>query len=534
MGVHTVRTLCRAEAIRTWREVPATVQACELKSESDSDGGTTYRVVASYRYEVEGRSYTGDRVSFHSGADNIGSFQQQLYATLSECQRRKKSAPCWVNPANPAEAVLSREIRPELIVFHQVFVFAFGGAGFGIMLAGAYEWIKRRRERNDDGLIRMSGASAHRVWVAVAVAWNAYAGWLVWTLWRLLAPEPVPWPFWLIVAVGVALALAAGYRLGRFRKFGVSRFALSPAPAVTGGAVAGTIRIPARVRTDAGFELKLQCFQRVTTQSGGESSTSTECRWEDARHAAPGLEYGDETMVTVRFALPPDQPATTSEGGDGYYWRLTASAATPGIDYRAVFDVPVRKSTAAVSGEAAGTGLGAWTQGKIDEVIRRQELRLERRPDGGLALICPAARAKGMLVFSVPFTLGWGGICYFLWTVADAPVLFPIVFSLFGMALVAGLIDQLLVSRGIAVDRSARECVVWRRFAGIAVRERRIPVGDVADFRAERAAESGGTVYYRVRLMRLGGRPLTVVNSVRMWNDANALADLLKSAVLEA
>lgn len=534
MGIYTVRTLLRAEAVRTWREAPATVVSCDLKSESDSDGGTTYRVVASYRYEVEGRSYTGDRVSFHSGADNIGSFQQRLYAALSECQRRKKSTPCWVNPANPAEAVLSRALRPELIAFGQLFVFAFGGAGMGLMLAGAYAWIKRRRERSADGLIRMSGASAHRIWVAVAVVWNAYAGWLVWELWRLLAPEPVPWPFWLIAAVGVALALAAGYRLGRFRKFGVSRFALSPAPAVTGGTVAGTIRIPARVGAELGFELKLQCFQRITTPSGDGSSTSTECRWEDARHAVPGLEYGDETMVTVRFALPPDQPETTSDGGDGYYWRLTASAATPGIDYRAVFDVPVRKSAAAVSGEAAGTGPGAWSRETIDEVVRRQELRLERRPDGGLELTCPAARAKGMLVFFVPFTLGWGGVCYFLWTVADAPLLFPIVFSLFGMVLVVGLIDQLLVSRGIAVDRSARECVVWRRFAGIAVSARRIPVGDVADFRAERAAESGGTVYYRVRLMRLGGKPLTVINGLRMWNDANCLADLLKVAVLEA
>jgi len=535
MGVYTARTLLRAEAVRAWQEVPATVVSCDLKSESDSDGGTTYRVVASYRYEVEGRSYTGDRVSFHSGADNIGSFQQRLYAALSECQRQKKNTPCWVNPANPAEAVLSRTLRPELIAFGQLFVFAFGGAGIGLMMAGAYAWIKRRREQSADGLIRMSGASAHRVWVAVAVAWNAYAGWLIWELWHLLAPEPVPWPFWLIAAIGVVLALAAGYRLGRFRKFGVSRFALSPAPAEVGGTVAGTIRIPARVSAQQGFELKLQCFQRITTPSGDGSSTCTECRWEEVRPAVAGLEYGDETLVTVRFTLPPDQSETTAlGGGDGIFWRLTATAATRGIGYRAAFEVPVRASSAPGRSPTAGAKLGELTREKVDEVIRRQALKLERRPDGGVALCCSAARNKGLIVFLVPFTAAWGGICYVLWAVADAPLIFPIVFSLFGLALVAGLIDQLLVSRGIAVERSLRECVVWRRLAGVLVSECRVPVGAVADFRAERAAESGNIVYYRVVMARLEGKPLTVATGVRLWNDAACLADLLKVAVLEA
>ena len=531
-GFFSVRSLIRANAMLSWNETPATVLACDLNSNSDSDGSTTYRVTATYAYEVNGKRYTGDRVSLHTGADNVGSFHQRLYATLSECKNRKQPTTCWVNPQNPSEAVLLRKPRSEMIFFFQLFALSFGAAGLAVMTAGAAMLLKRVRTDAADGLIRMRGVSTHRVMAVVALLWNGYAGWLLWTLRRVLAPDPVPWYFWILAVIGVILVMIAGYQLGRFCKFGVSVFALSPSPGVVGGPVTGTVRIPAKVEAPDGFELNLQCLHTYTTQSGGESSTCTEVRWEDARHAVTGLDYGQETVLPVRFAVPFDQPETTEDGGDGYSWRLTAAAKAPGIDYKAAFDVPVKKTSQSSAGySAAQMPDPTARQESISDMAKRLSLRLEARPDSGFELVCPAARALGMLAFLLPFTAGWSGVCYVLWFKANAPLLFPIVFSFFDAVLLLVLVNTLLVSRGISFDRSRRECVVWTRLLGIKVREKGVPFDEVLEFRCERAGYAGNTVYFRIQLLRQKGWPLTVAGDLKSRKDAESIGLFLTAGV---
>ena len=74
-GFFSVRTLTQADAMRTWRETPAAVLSCDLNVSHGSKGGASYCVSARYQYEVKGVRYTGDRVSLHTGSDNIGQFR---------------------------------------------------------------------------------------------------------------------------------------------------------------------------------------------------------------------------------------------------------------------------------------------------------------------------------------------------------------------------------------------------------------------------------------------------------------------------
>jgi len=532
VGTVSVRTLLRAEAMLTWREAQATVLTCTLNRESGSDGAT-YRVGATYTYEAGGRRYTGDRVSLHSGSDNIGTFHQRTYAELDACRTRNAPTRCWFNPSRPAESVLIRRPRPEMLILFQLFTFAFGGAGLAIVLAGVYLLLQRARVAADDGLIRMRGTATHRVVGAVALLWNVYAGWLLWTLWRVLAPEPVPWYLWTLAGAGALLAVAAGYLLRRFRKFGISEFALSPAPGVVGGPVTGMIRIPAKVDAPEGFELRLQCFHRYTTRSGGKSSAHTDTHWGDERHAITGYSYGEDTQVPVRFAVPFNQPETsTLDGGDSYFWRLTASAGAPGIDYKAVFDVPVRKTAQSSPDYSAALTPDASSQpGKTEEALRRLSLRMERKAEGGLELIFPAARAKGTSLFLSVFAVAWTGICYALWCVVKAPLLFPVLFTFFDLLLWLSVCDMLLVTRGIVLDRTRRQSLLWLRLLGITFRERMIPFDEILAFQCERSSESGNTVYFRITLMPQGGRPLTVGNTLKSWNDAEQVVQLLTDGV---
>ena len=536
MGFFSLRTLIRAEAMRTWCETPAKVVACELKASRGSKGGSTYCVSAKYRYEANRVGLTGDRVSLHTGSDNIGQFHQRLYAELKRCMDRNEDTVCWVNPQNPADVILIRQPRPEMLIFMQIFVLAFGGAGLSIVLvglAGLLQPSALAEPSAGQGQIRMRGVSTCRVAGVLAVAWNAYVGYFLWKTCLVIGPAAMPWYLWMVAVPGLIPAVIAGYLIGRFRKFGVSVFEMSPLPGVLGGPVSGTVRIPAKVETEAGFEMVLQCIHQYTSGTGKQRSTHHDVLWEDARHLDGMLSYGEETMLPVRFAVPYEKPASTSDGNrNGHYWRLNVTAAAPGIDYKAVFDVPVRHtSQSSFTFVPQETPDSTAVQAPLEDVISRASLRLERQPDGVFELIFPAARGWLSILPLAVFVTVWTGACYVLWTVARAPVIMAVVFTLLDVLVVVCLCNALLVSRGVIVDRARRECVVWWRVLFFPKRERRIPFDAVIDIRSERSGQSGDTVYYRVVMVTGGGRPETVGSGIKMWKDAEGVAKLLRAAM---
>lgn len=537
LGTISLRTLSRAEVMKSWQSTPATVIACDLNVSRSSKGGASYCVSAQYQYEVNGTRYVGTRVSPHSGSDNIGSFHQRVYAELKQCMDRQAQTLCWVNPQNPAEAILKRSPRPEMLIFMQLFVLVFGGAGVGIVLSGLSGLLQPSVSAEasiGQGQIRMRGASAHRVAGVFAVAWNGYIGFFLWKTFGVMAPEVLPWYLWLLAATGVIPALFAGYLIGRIRKFGVSVFEMSPMPGVLGGPVAGTIRIPAKVETEDGFDVVLQCIHQYTTGSGKNSSTHRDVLWDETRHLDGGLSYGEATLLPVRFAAPYDKPATTVAGGSsGYYWRLNVTAAAPGIDYKAVFDVPVKRTaqSSATFAQQPASAVAVAGPVRADEVAERSSLRLEPRSDGGFELVFPAARALAEGLFLALFAAGWTATCVALWTVAKTPVFFALLFTFIDVFVLWALVNTLVVSRGIIIDRARHECVTWWQMPGLPKRERHIPFEAVLDIRSERAGQSGNTLYYRIVLVSDGRNPVTVGSGLKMWNDAEDLARLLSAAL---
>jgi hypothetical protein len=352
-GFYSVRTLLRAEAMRAWREVPAQVTSCELDVARGSKGSRSYEVRATYQYEVDGVRYTGDRVSLHAGHDNIGRFHQRTYAQLRQSREGVEAVSCWVNPDRPAEAILIRTPRLELLAMFQIFALAFGGAGLSVVLAGLSGLFEPspRLEAAGQSQIRMRGAGAHRAAAVLALAWNGYLGWLLWLARAVSQPEALPWYLWLIGATGLAPLGAAAYLTCRFRKFGVSVLELSPAPGAVGGTVTGAVRLSARVEADKGFDAVLQCVHQFTTRSGKHSQTHRHVLWEEALHLDAAHALGEDARLPVRFSVPEGKPATTAAGGrNGYYWQLTVTAAAPGLDYKAVFDVPMRAPRAQPAG----------------------------------------------------------------------------------------------------------------------------------------------------------------------------------------
>ena len=152
------------------------------------DHSTTYQTTATYRYDYPGQTHTGHRVAIDTGSDNIGDFQQQLYSELRTAYDRGAPVLAYVDPDEPANAVLNRELRAGLLALKGVFALVFGGVGFGLLVgarAGGKKLAAERalRDRFPDepwrwrpewanGRIAGSARSAAYVAIGFAVVWN--------------------------------------------------------------------------------------------------------------------------------------------------------------------------------------------------------------------------------------------------------------------------------------------------------------------------------------------------------------------------
>ncbi|MDA3923679.1 MAG: DUF3592 domain-containing protein [Kiritimatiellae bacterium] len=351
MGFFSISAMLNAERMLKWDECPARVISCDLERHRGDKGSVSYKVVADYEYEVNGVKYKNNRVTLSNGSDNIGSFHRDLHKLLKKKKVGNKPVSCWVNPVNPAESILVKEPRISLLMFKALFVLVFGSVGLAIVLSGMFMFLvpDTSSEKFQQPSIRMRGGASHKVAVAVALYWNAFTLWMTWKALVIFALADIPLYFWLFTASGVISATIAGYMLLRFNKYGISAFELSPFPGVLGGSVSGSIRISRVVEANGGFELTLQCIHQYTTRSGKNSTTHRDVIWDDNRHVDSVYNYGTEMVLPVKFAVPYNKPATTVAGNsNGHYWQLKVKAKTPGIDYVAVFDVPVKHTSASV------------------------------------------------------------------------------------------------------------------------------------------------------------------------------------------
>ena len=110
LAIFGVFFLKSAQASRAWPNTMGEVQAIKATRHTTGTGGsvTTYNYVVAYEYEVDDRTYTGDRYSLGSG-----STASPQYDSPSAAQRAGKEAyppgsevTVYYDPANPTSTVL--------------------------------------------------------------------------------------------------------------------------------------------------------------------------------------------------------------------------------------------------------------------------------------------------------------------------------------------------------------------------------------------------------------------------------------------
>lgn len=125
-----VRPLYRVISARSWMAVPCTIVSSRV-IEHDSDDGYTYSVGLVYRYDFGGRTYTADRYKFSTGSSSGRKGKQAIVAQFPP----GRDATCYVNPADPTEAVIERGYTGEMWfgLIPLVFVLVGGGGIYGVL-----------------------------------------------------------------------------------------------------------------------------------------------------------------------------------------------------------------------------------------------------------------------------------------------------------------------------------------------------------------------------------------------------------------
>lgn len=533
---------------QSWVETPATIVKAELAESHDSDGGTTYQATAEYLYTFDGKRYHSTRVGLSGGKDNVGSYQQDMHRRLSECQRTGAPIPCYVNPADPTESLIDRDIRIGMLIFQSVFVLAFGGAGFGLFFFGLASLRADRRRKSlstaapdkpwlcrEDwaaGLVQPRGQWKTTAIVAVATGWNA----VCLPLWLLLPGEVfvkgnngAAFGF-LFLAVGVGLCLLAARSIARRRRYGAALFEMAFVPGVVGGQLAGVVRIPARLEPEGGFHAALRCFRSHVVHTSDGHSTSEELVWESEQAIARTLGPAAETLtaVPIQFAIPfACRPSDVEQGDNTFAWRV--EVWTDAAAYRAEFEVPVFRTeqsrpdatddTAPVSEYAAPIASA--------ERLAHSGVALADSPEGeGIRLIFARGRHPGVIGFLVVFAIIWTGVIV-LMASAGVPLLFPIVFSLADVLIVYLLID-LLFFRSV-VDASPRGLRVAAGYFSLGEGQW-IDAADVENVEITPGMSSNNVQFYDLKVRCRNGRRVTLGKRIRGRLTAEAtLAEVEKA-----
>lgn len=351
-----------------WDPVPATLLSVELETRAMRDG-PAYEVVAHYRYRYGGRAWTGERVSLAPGGDRIGNFQRRLAEQLARAGVQGDPVTVYVNPADPAEAVINRDLRYGLLGTYLLFVLLLPVVGTGLLVAA-------RNERAAP--LDPSPASPDQPWLATAawarptvvsgwrvplqIAWVAVlCWWLVWgTITVYLRDEILTGG---LPGLGVLLADLAGIgmlarvmtlSLGR-RRFGRLTLHLDPHPGAIGGDVGGWFDLPLPHDPTHRFLLTLAC-ETVTRIRDGRATFDVQTVWQEQREFSSVATPDGLTRVAFRFAVPAGLPPSSPPAAGFHRWLLAARADLPGFDLVADFELPVFATGARSTTAARVTG----------------------------------------------------------------------------------------------------------------------------------------------------------------------------------
>lgn len=532
--------------MKHWTPVSATLTSAGFATQS-GDSANTFEAYAEFIYEIDGTRYNGNRVSVGSGYDNVGDFQQDLGLRLQNAMSRGEYINVYVNPEDPADAVVDRSLRWGLIGFKMIFVIAFGGVGLGLI-------IFTLRARNKTDLAEVKGLDAPWLandgWQTASIKSSSkqamYFTWGFAAFWNLIS-APLPFVVFrevtqkdnlialaglLFPLVGAGLLTWAVRRTMEWRRFGPAPILLDPFPGSINGHVGGTIDINLPFDSNAHFSLTLTSLYSYISGSGKDRSRKSSAEWQDTQiaHATSGAKG---TRLSFRFDVPGNLKESSAEKkGDTYYlWQLNLTAELPGVDIDRDYEIPVYATQQQSQISRVSIDNARRSQKKIDLEIIRDRVRMDRGITGR-SVLYPAGRNlwsgfMGVLFGAIFAAVGW-------YLLVDAEKLFmAVIFG--GVGFLVLIFSLYFALNSLQVVADGTDILSIRRILGICIRQSRMRRSSIIGVERKKSSSSQSGSKHVVRYTLLAvdrqGRKMVIGEGFKGASQAKVASEFMADAL---
>jgi len=336
-------------AAQSWLEQPCTIVRAELKRSGGGKGGPTFSVEADYQYEFGNQPFTGNRVWFGSGSDNIGNFHQRVYDELNDHRLQGRPFRCFVDPNNPSSSVLYRDVRIEMLLFEALFALIFGGVGVGGLCVLVYV-IRKTRRMNDarefrpaepwtwDQATSEGTFRPQPLWIGVvffALFWNIVS-WPVAIVFLWDKFKQGPSLFWLLLAlplIGLAAAWSALRAVHRRIRFGRPLLTIRPWPLFVGEPFEGTIEFPADRPTSEELVVELTVVKKSNSKNEQDTTLFSEST------SIPNVDTGSPFHLNSRADLPRSPRMNDEAGESTAKWQIKVTGSDGPRDFEAIYEL---------------------------------------------------------------------------------------------------------------------------------------------------------------------------------------------------
>jgi hypothetical protein len=127
----SVLPIYRAVQSRSWRAASCEVLSSRVVRSMGIERRrrVTFRPDIQYRYHIDDRGYTGNLYNFVPGSDSFSGYQ-----SVVEQYPPGRRFECYVNPADPTQAVINRDVTSGYFFGVFVFLFLTGTSGALILV----------------------------------------------------------------------------------------------------------------------------------------------------------------------------------------------------------------------------------------------------------------------------------------------------------------------------------------------------------------------------------------------------------------
>ncbi|NOX70350.1 MAG: DUF3592 domain-containing protein [Gammaproteobacteria bacterium] len=510
------------------------------------DDTSTYKAFATYTYQYRGQEYANDRVAIAGGADNIGDYQTDLGRRLSTLWSRGELVQVYVNPENPNDSIIDRELRWGLMGFKAIFLFVFGGVGLGLIIR-----VLRARKPADttDSIYQAQPWLLNDNWKTSAIRSSSkssmYLTWGIAAFWNLIS-APLPFVTYreivekdnyaalfalLFPLVGIGMIVWAARRTLEWRRFGAAPVVLDPFPGAIGGNVGGVIDINLPYVPGTVFRLTLTSIYSYSSGSGDNRSRRETAKWQNSQVAqAESAENG--TRLVFRFDVPGDLAESDAKRSGNNYnlWRLNVQADLAGVDFDRDYEIPVYatgESSLDLSDynmQSAGS-----EQSRLDDLVAKEIFEVRRGPSG-TELFYPAGRNRLSALMGTIAGGVFAGAGWFL-IFSEGQTVFGSVFAGIGSLIILGSLYA--VTNSLLVVGEAGYLKTVRRVMGISVRTRKMLRNNFVRFSRRRSSQSQigskHVIHYSVYMVDKLGQKLVVGEGFRGEGETTAATHLIAS-----